>query len=159
MANLFYVPARSYMLTTGINWTSATLKAMLVMSNSTAGDEIRATFLAGGSGFSVLDEMDGAGYSRQTLASVTVTDDLPTGDLVIDCADVNFGATISNGSRQVKGILVYLDGASDSARRPLIWLDSVANGPSFPYSPAGGPIKLVPGSKGIFRMRSVTASA
>lgn len=159
MANLAYVTARSFQLTTGINWTSATIKAMLVMSNSTAGDEIRATFLSGGSGFSVLDEMDGAGYSRQTLANVTVTDDLATGDIVVDCDDVTFGATISNGSRQVKGIIVYLDGASDAARRPLLWLDSVADGPSFPYSPGGGPIRLVPGPRGLFRIRTRTAAA
>lgn len=157
MANFFYVPARQFMLTTGINWTSATLKAMLVMSDSTAGLELRGTFLTGGTGFTVLDEMNGAGYTRQTLASVTVTDDTATGDLIVDCADINFGATISNGTRQVKGAIIYLDGASDAARRPLIWLDSVSNGPSFPYSPAGGPIEIVPGAKGIWRCRSVTA--
>jgi hypothetical protein len=154
MANFFYVPGRSFMLTTGINWTSATLKALLVMSNTTADLELRSTFL---SSFTTLDEMNGAGYSRQTLTTVTVTDDLPTGDLIVDCDDVNFGATISNGTRQVKGAIIYLDGASDAARRPLIWLDSVANGPSFPYSPAGGPIKIVPGPKGLWRARSVTA--
>jgi hypothetical protein len=154
--NFFYVPGRQYMLTTGINWTSATLKALLVMTNSTARSENRATFLTGGSGFTTLDEMGGAGYSRQTLASVTITDDLPTGDLIVTCATVNFGNTITNGARQVAGIVIYLDGANDGARRPLIYLDSVSNGPTFPYSPNGGPIKLVPPASGLWRMRSVT---
>lgn len=156
MANRFYVPAKTFQFTTGINWSSATLRALLVMANSTADADLRATFLTD---FAVFDEMNGAGYTRQTLASVTLTDDLPTGDIIVDCADVNFGATISNGTRQIKGIVVFLDGGSDAARRPLIWLDSVANGPSFPYTPGGGPVKLVPGTKGLFRIRSTTAAA
>ncbi len=155
--NLQYVPARLLQYTTGLNWTTATIKAMLVMTSSTAGDDIRAQKLTGGTGFALMDEFDGVGYSRQTLASVTATDDLPTGDIIVTCALLSFGATISNGSRQAKGIVIFLDAANDGLRQPLLWLDSVANGPTFPYSPNGGPIRMTPGTRGLFRARSVTA--
>lgn len=152
--NFHYVPARIFARTTGFNWTSATIKALAVMANSTANIDKRATFLTGVSGFANLDEFDGAGYSRQTLTGITITDDLATDDLIFNCDIVSFGATISNGTRSVKGYSIYLDGANDGARRPLIWLDSVANGQSFPFLPNGGPMRIVPGTRGLFRDRS-----
>lgn len=156
-----YVPGRILQYTTGCDWTSATLKALLVMTNTTAHQDLRATFLTGGSGFTALDEFDGAGYSRQTLANVTITDDVtsPLGDLIFDCDPIDFGATIANGSRQIKGVVIYLDGANDGARRPLLWRDSVRTGLTFPYSPAGGPVRVVTNPvHGIFRQRSRSAA-
>lgn len=155
--NFEYAQARLFQVTTGFNWTSATLKALVVMSNSTAHLDLNAQFLTGGSGFAVLDEFDGAGYSRPTLTSVTATIDTNTWDVVITAAAASFGATVSNGSRSAKGFVVYLDGANDGARRPLLYLDSVANGPSFPYSPNGGPFRLVPGTRGLWRFRAPAA--
>lgn len=158
--NLFYVPGRQFQYTTGINWSSATLKALLVMTNTTAHLDLRATFLTGGSGFAVLDEFNGSGYSRQTLGARVITDDTTsqTGDLVFSWPDVNFGATVGNGTRQIKGMLVYLDGADDTARRPLLWIDSMKAGPAFPYSPGGGPVVIKCATE-VFRLRSVAAPA
>lgn len=156
--NFRYPNAIKVQHTTGINWTSATLKALAVMTNSSAGADVFAQFLAGANGFAVLDEFDGAGYARVTLANVTVNLDLVTGETIISCDPASFGAAVSNGSRSVKGFVVYLDGASDSARVPLIWIDSVVSGPTFPYSPGGAALALVPGSRGLFRARSKSPS-
>lgn len=158
--NFFYLQGRQFQLTTGFNWTSATIKALAVMTNSTAYLDQNATFLTGGSGFTTLDEFDGAGYSRQTLTSPLFTPDLVTLNLIFSCAVINFGNTVSNGTRQAKGFVIYLDGANDGARRPLMHIDSVSSGPPFPYSPAGGPFKLTPHlTKGLFQCRSVSNGA
>jgi hypothetical protein len=143
---------------TGVNWQTATLKALAVMTNSTAGADRFAQFLSGANGFVVLDEFDGAGYARVTLSNVAVTLDLVTGEVVVTCDPASFGAAVSNGSRSVAGFVVYLDGASDAARVPLIWIDSVASGPTFPYSPGGQALRLVPGTRGLFRARSKSPS-
>lgn len=144
--------------TTGLNWTTATLKALAVMSNSTAGQDRFAQFLTGANGFAVFDECDSVGYARATLTGVTVTTDLTTGEVVITCNPVSLGATVANGSRSLAGFVIYLDGASDAARVPLLWIDSVASGPPFPYSPNNGPVQIVPGTRGLFRARSLSPS-
>lgn len=141
MANFWYRNSRLVQLTTGLNWSSADIRALLVMSDSTAGVDKSAQFLTGANGFTTLDEMNGAGYARVTAAGKAVALDVPNDQVLVSFNPLNFGATIANGSRQVAGIVVFLNVGSDATNVPLFWIDSVDAGPIFPYSPAGGQIR------------------
>jgi hypothetical protein len=152
MANFFYRPTKLELHTTGINLATADLRALLVMSNSTAQQDFGAVNLTGGSGFAILDEMNGAGYARFTLTGKSVTTDSLTGDVVFTCNMIDWGATVSNGSRQIKGAVIYVNvGGNDATSKPLWWIDSVDGGIVFPYTPGGGPVRLTPGINGLYR--------
>lgn len=114
---ILYTEALYLIVTQALNWDTATIKARLVMSNTTC-DTQNVTAL---SGFTTIDTYDGAGY-----ADVTVT----CGALVrVDASDlINFPATditytsLVAGTRTIAGILLYVDGVDDDARVPLGYL-------------------------------------
>lgn len=114
-------------------------RAALLMSNATVLDDADAEFV---DDITTLDEFDGAGYARETLASVAVTVDPTSLEVRIDAADVDFGV-LSTGLRPIKGLLLMIWGGSDAASRPAVWIDqTVLPGPYFPYTPVGSNVKI-----------------
>ena len=130
----------------GIGQAGNTIGVALVMNNSTADSEPLATFVGE---ITALDEFDGAGYSRETLAGSTVTVNSANFRTVWDGTDVQFGQ-LSAGTSTIKGALHFIrSGASDGVRRPL-WYTSYGG---FDFNPAGGSITLGYTSAGIAGMK------
>jgi hypothetical protein len=135
--NFVYPEARRAWFAGELDLDADDIRVLLVMSESTADLEPDATTLAG---FTSLDEMDAGGYARQSIANPAVTLDAE-GRAVFSGDPVTFAA-LPNGSRAVKGAIVYCH--SDGI--PIRWCAD-----SFPLSPAGEDI-TIPWPDGILRM-------
>jgi hypothetical protein len=106
----------TYAAAGGFDWTTADVRMLLFMTNSTAGDEDNAIeFL---DDFTTLDEFDGANYVRKALTNQTRTKDFTNLRTILDADDLVY-TDLGAGTRSVAGALAYLEGASDGARIPL----------------------------------------
>ncbi|NLE59160.1 MAG: hypothetical protein GX616_12425 [Planctomycetes bacterium] len=106
----------SYAAAGGLNWETADLRVLLFMTNSTVAEEDEnIEFL---DDFTTLDEFDGANYARKALNNQTRTKDFTNIRTICDADDLTFTA-LGAGTRDVAGALVYVEGASDTARIPV----------------------------------------
>lgn len=114
------------------SWTGDTMKAALVMTNTTADTEEDTANVAA---FTTLDECDGASYARQTLASKTVTNDTTNDRTVLDAADITY-STLGAGTRSTQGLLIIQDTGTDSTSIPVCYMpftsNQTHNGSDFP---------------------------
>ena len=130
MANYTYTYGGNLIIN-GMDFDAVTLKALLVMTNTTADTEKDKTTI---SGFTTLDEMDGTGYSRQTLTVTNTVD--TTNHWTRVSATITF-PNVSAGTRQVQGVVVYEFVTNDADSVPVFWFDTVT-GITFPFdTPAG----------------------
>src|SRR5258706_10484406 len=98
MANFGYTHAKTLFLSGSINLSSDDIRVGLAMTNTTingAGQEDVTSF----TGFTTLDEYDGANYVNKALATKTVTDDTTNNRGVFDADDVTSTA-LGAGTRQ-----------------------------------------------------------
>jgi hypothetical protein len=65
-----------------------------------------------------------AGSGRRTLSSVSVTYDAANNRLVLDCEDIVWTTLATAGSPNIGGVLVYIQGTSDSDSTPLLFQDT-----------------------------------
>lgn len=148
-----------YLHDTGqVDLKNADIRALVVMSNTTAfADILAAQFLSGASGIVTLDEYTGGlGYARVALSGKDVLKDTVSKETRWIMSAFTFGATITNAARQAKAIILYKHVGADSANIPLFWIDSVNSGLVFPFSPNGGPI-TASFSGGIFLAQPIAA--
>src|SRR5690348_7055986 len=103
MASFWYDNAAFVLMGGGLDLDSNTLRFLIAMTNTTADTERDKTTI---SGFTTLDEADGANYVRKTLASLTLTNDNANHRTYLDCADVTWTA-LGAGTRQYQGIVMY----------------------------------------------------
>lgn len=116
-----------------------------------AGEDVLCVLLSGNTtswqtdataeGFDFLDDITDdepawTGYSRQTLTSVTVTENASSGRAEVDAADVAFGSTIDSSAATVDGVAFAIDGASD-AERKLIGIYNVTGESTANRTPDG----------------------
>ena len=144
MSNFVYTNAKRAILAGEIDWASDDIRALAVMSNTTADTEEDTTTI---SGFSTLDEFDGSGYTRQTLAGKTVTADNTNDRGVFDANDAQF-TNISAGSRAIVGFLVYKHVTNDTDAIPLLYIDTVS-GIALPFTPNGGSVIIQWSASGV----------
>lgn len=119
----------------------ATLKVALVMTNTTADTEDDVNLM---NGFTTLDEMDGSGYSRQTIASQSVAEDSGNNRAYFDASDTTF-SSLGAGTRQVQGAILYKHVGADSSNTPIAFFDSGG----FPFTANGGSVTLQWNASGI----------
>jgi len=143
MANFIYNEAKRAIAEGEIDFGTggATIKAMLVMSNSTTNTEDDANTLAA---FTTLDEMDGANYSRITLSSQVVNEDSANNRAEFDAADITW-SSLGAGTRQVKALIVYKHVGADSSNVPIAYIDTGG----FPFSANGGNVTVQWNAEGI----------
>lgn len=105
------------------------LRMLLYMENSSAESDRDSTFIAD---ITTLDEFDGAGYARETLAGAYSQDDANNQALVsIDPA--TFG-TPANGTRKIAGAVLFLFVTNDADSRVIAVFPVTA------YNPDGNPV-------------------
>lgn len=115
------------------------VRAALVMSNTTADTEVDTEFI---SGFTTLDEYDGAGYGRVALTTEAFAVDL-VNDRFEFTADPVVFAALAVGTRQCVGLLLYLHVTNDADSKPLFYFD----GTGFPFDGNGEDVTFTPNTE------------
>lgn len=141
-----YTPAKTGILNGSIDLTGGDdIRVALVMTDTTADTEEDTDFM---DQFTTLDEMDGAGYSRQAFANEAVNEDL-TGDRAeFDADDATF-TSVGIGTRQVVGALIYKHVNDDTDSIPIAYIDT---GGDFDFDANGGNIVLQWNGEGILQL-------
>lgn len=135
MANFTYPEAMRAHLAGEIDFDTDDLRGILVMTNTTADTEITAETI---DDFSTLDEMDGSGYVRTSLGTVTVVKGASAGQ-----ASFQFSfALVSAGTRNVQALIIYKHVNDDTDSIPIMYIDT-ASGLSFPITPIGANITFI----------------
>jgi hypothetical protein len=140
MANFVYTEAKRAWAAGEIDWDAHTIKAVLVMTNSTADTEEDKLLM---NAFTTLDEYDGSSYARVSLASKAVASDTGNNRAELDCADFTFSG-IGAGTRLIEGLLIYKHVSADSDSIPLAWIDNFSN-----FNGNGGDATFVVGGDGL----------
>jgi len=128
-----------------IDWDSAgtNLKVALVMTNTTADTVVDAKNPAD----VTMDEFDGSGYARQTLASPTNNLDLANDRAELDGNDIAFGA-LGNGTRAIQGYVILFNVDGTDANDLLVMYKDFAS----TINPGGSSFSIAWNAEGIIQL-------
>lgn len=148
MTNFIYDEATRKVANKELDWDTDDIRLLLVMTDTTADTERDKLTI---SGFTTLDEVNGSGYARQTLAGKSLTK-LGTPDHLtkFDHDDVAFGA-LGAGSRAVQAGIYYLHVTDDTDSVPLAYVDDAAE---FPLTLTGAPFTWIVNANGAVRIKN-----
>ena len=142
MASFVYTNAKRAFGAGEIDWDANTFKATLCMTNTTADTEKDKLLM---NAFTTLDEYDGSGFARVTLASKAVAADTSNDRGELDCADITF-SSLAAGTRSVEGMLVYKHVSADSDSIPIAWIDNFTN-----FAGNGGDVTFTVNAEGLIQ--------
>lgn len=143
MASFVYTPGKTGVLTALFDLDGThDIRAMLVMTNTTADTDQDVANIAD---IGTLDEYDGSGYGRATLASETVNEDAANNRAEFDVADFNFGTTVAAGTRQAAGMVIYRHVTNDADALLLAYIDTGG----FPVAGGGGAFAVTVNAEGL----------
>lgn len=141
MADFWYNNAKAQVMT-DLNLATDDMRMLLVMSNTTADTDVD---LVNPADFGTLDEMDGAGYARKTLAGESVTFDAANnrGEATFTAP---VWATLGNGTRAVVGsvLIKFVTNDADSINVAFFDLGSI--------TPGGSDLTLTPNAEGALQI-------
>jgi hypothetical protein len=143
--SFIYTPAKQKLAKGDADFDTLDVRAILVMSNTTADtDQDAATISAIGT----LDEYDGSGYSRPDLGVSTITQDDTNNRSEIDFGDFTFGATVAAGTRQAVGMIYYVEIGADSSDWPIAYIDTGG----FPFDGNGNAVTVSVNAEGLIQV-------
>ena len=119
------------------------MRVLLVRVGSTAATQEDATTI---SGFTTLNEFDGAAYVRKALASQVVNEDTVNNRGEFDAPDVVWTA-LGAGSSNCIGAVIFRFVTNDADSVPIAYID--AGG--FPFNGNGGDVTLAFNVEGILQ--------
>jgi hypothetical protein len=119
------------------------IRVILCMTNTTADTEDDVNTI---SGFTTLDEADGANYARIALASEAVNEDATNNRAEFDANDITWTA-LGAGTRQYQGMIVYKHVGADSSNIPICWVDTGG----FPFTGNGSNVTVQWNAEGILQ--------
>lgn len=145
MASFVYTPWKTKLLTGGVNLTEGQndIRALLVMTNTTADTEQDTEFIGG---LTTLDEMDGANYARKTFSSQAVAEDAGNNRAEFDGEDFTWTA-LGAGTRQVAGVVIFRFITNDAASELIAYIDTGG----FPFTANGGNFTITWNAEGILQ--------
>ena len=123
-----------------------TIKAVAVMENCTAPTEEDMQYVAD---LTTLDEFDGSGYARVTVASQALTLDAALNQTKWDGADIVFPA-LGIGTRKCIGLLLIKDTGNPATDNLLVFLGVT------PFDPVGLTVTWLLDTEGIGLIQAVT---
>ena len=135
MANFVYSRAKAKLMSGDLDLNADDIRALLVMTNTTADTEEDSEFV---SSITTLDEMDGAGYSRQTLTGEAVAVDTTNNRGEFTANDIKF-MNVSAGTRNVAAVVLIKHVTNDTDSIPIAYIDTDSTN-YLAYSPNGGSI-------------------
>lgn len=146
MASFWYDQALLKLVKADADFDTLDVRALLVMTNTTADTERDKSTL---SGFTTLDEFNGSGYSRPDLTMVAPAVNLTTHVAWMDAADFTFGTTVGAGTRSVQAMILYnrVDGTNTNDW-PIAFVDTGG----FPFAPSGGPVNVTVDVAGLLQV-------
>jgi hypothetical protein len=143
--SFWYTNALRAVMTQEINLQTADLRALLVMTGSTAETETDKLVL---SDFTALSELDSVNYSRKAIPDLLVTADTANRRSELDGTDIVWTA-LAAGSNPVIGMVIYVHtGADDSANIPIAYITS-------PFTPNGSDVTVQWNPEGILHLSAV----
>ena len=141
-----YTPFKQKLAKADVDMDTFDIRAILVMSNTTADTDQDAATL---SAIGTLDEYDGSGYSRPDLGATTVTEDDTNNRSEVDVGDFTFGATVAAGTRQAVGMVYYVNVDGTAANDyPVAYVDTGG----FPFDGNGGAINVTVNTEGLLQV-------
>jgi hypothetical protein len=153
MSSHFFNEAKRAYANKELDWDTDTVKAILLMTNTTADTDYDVNTV---SAIGTLDEMDGSGFTwghgntgRKTLtASISeVTGGPGTGYAMLDGVNLTW-ATLGAGTRAVQGVLVAKEGAADDTTAvPEVWVEFAS-----PFTANGGDLTVSWHADGIVKL-------
>lgn len=138
-ASFAYNYAKQKLWTGQIDLDTDDIRILLVMTSTTADTNTDALTI---SGFTTLDEFNGAGYARQALTNEAVNADVANARAEFDADDCAFGA-LSNGTRQITGLVMYKFVVDDTQSIPIAYMNFTN------FNPGGGALTLEWNAEGI----------
>lgn len=124
MASQVFNIAKKGLFNGAIDLDTNTIKARLVMTNTTVDTENDAkNFL---SDFTTIDVCDSSGYTDKTLSTLTVTQD-DTNDLAKWTADNLTWTSLATCTRQIQGVLIYKFVTNDAGSTPICFVQFSSN--------------------------------
>lgn len=146
MANFVYDNAKEWLLKGDLDFDEAghDMRVLLCMTNTTADTEKNKATI---SGFTTLDEMDGANYVRKPLANQAVSED-GGGNRGEFTADPVTWTALGAGTRQVQGMVVYRHVTNDADSIPIAWIEDGG----FPFTANGGNLTVTWNAEGILQV-------
>lgn len=148
MASFVYTHAKALLLEGALDFDTAgdDIRVMLVMTNTTTDTEEDVTTI---SGFTTLDEYDGANYARQALANEVVNEDAANNRGEFDADDDEFsgGSGLGVGTRQAQAMVVYKHVTNDTDSIPIAFIDTGG----FPFDGNGGQVTVTWNAEGILQ--------
>lgn len=118
------------------------IRILLAMTSTTADTEDDAQTISGATGFTLLDEFNGAGYARIALANEAVNSDVGNARAEFDADDVAFGA-LSNGTRSIQGAVIFKFIVDDTQSIPICYLSFTS------FNPGGSTLTLEWNAEGV----------
>ncbi len=138
-----YTRAKAKFLDGSLDLDTQDIRLMLVMTNTTADTEEDTEFI---SGFTTLDEYDGANYVRKSLAGEIVNVDLVNNRGEFDATDVTWTA-LGAGTRSAAGMVLFRFVTNDTDSVPIAYIDSGG----FPFAGNGGDVTVQWNVEGILQ--------
>lgn len=150
MASVVYNAFKVASAKAEIDLDGDTIWAALVMSNTTAGSE--NDDITNMDDFAALDECDGANYVRKKLTNKVVNQDNTNDRAEFDADDITW-SDLGNGTRQIVGVVLYVDAdddgdPADDASNPVIAYIEFAS----PVNPGGGDFTVIWDAEGILQL-------
>ena len=141
MANFVYSRAKAKLMSGDLDLNADDIRALLVMTNTTADTEEDSEFV---SSITTLDEMDGTGYSRQTLTGEAVAVDTANNRGEFTANDIKF-MNVSAGTRNVAAVMLIKHVTNDTDSIPIAYIDTDSTS-YLAYTPNGGTITVTAAS-------------
>lgn len=149
MSNFWYDEATRQLSDGTLDLDTADLRVLLVMSNTTAGTERSKTTMGGGTGFTTLDEFNGANYASPGLAlagrslsvnGVSHRTEIP--------ATASSWTALGAGSRAITAAIVYKFVAALATSIPIAWIDTGG----FPITASGADLTVTWNAAGMLQV-------
>jgi len=121
MSSLVYDIAKAGLFNGAIDLDTNTIKARLVMTNTTCDTENDKTTV---SGFTTIDVCDSSGYTDKTLSTLTVTNGGTTSKWT---ADNLTWTSLATCTRQVQGVMLYKFVTNDAGSTPIAFIQFSSN--------------------------------
>ena len=106
-----------------IDLNTSDIRAILVMTNTTADTEIDSTEFVYVGDLTTLDEADATGYARIDMAGLAVNIDDANNRAEFDATDLSFTGLSGNATRDYQGVVLYKHVTNDTDSPVLCFID------------------------------------
>lgn len=145
MASFWYTPSVSRAGRGAFDWVGQDIRALLVMSNTTADTDRNVENIAD---IGTLDEMGGVNYVRKAAANEADAQDDVNFRLEMTFDPITWAA-LGNGARNVVGMVIYQHVTNDADALLIAYVDIGS------IAPGGTDLVVTPNAEGMLQLAAV----